>query len=700
MATPSNCPGPAGYRLDDAVLAVLFAQSPIGLHIYDTQLRLVRANTAARNIREFPIDRMLGRSMLELMQAFGVVEPEALERMARDVLERGEPALNVRFRVRSHQAPPVERVVSLSCFRLQDPDGTVLGVVAATPDVTEQARAEAGLRLLNRAAVEVGTTLDIFRTAAEFCEIAVPELADTVVVDVLDPVVRGEAPAPDAAVHAVPLRRAGFHSMPGRGGPAIRESGPPTTNTHGTGARSALQPELIQRLDPGSSRDTPLIKAGVHSMMVVPMQARRVMLGLACFYRWRNPIRFDQGDLILAEQLVATATARLDNARLYSRERSVARILQRNLRHPASFAHAAVDTAHAFLPAGAGGGWFDVIPLSGARVALAVGDPTDPALKATAAMGELRAAMSALSELDLPPDELLARLHDLASRPTPRTEPTEPGEPPDQAWSATCVYAIYDPVTRTCTVARAGHPAPALVLPDGRVELLDVPPAPPLGQGAAEYGVTERILPEGSLLLLFNSALLPDGGQSARRPLDRLRRIAANPRAALQDTCDTITQALAPQPPLQDTVLLLARTHALGPAQTAAWALPNTPQAVAEARKATTRQLADWNLTDLLDDTTLIVSELVTNAVRYAKGPIELRLIVDQRLTCEITDDSSTAPHLRRALDGDEGGRGLFITAQLTERWGVRPARRGKTIWAELRTQSFHRTRSTLSSAA
>ncbi|MGW7548531.1 ATP-binding protein [Streptomyces sp. NPDC054770] len=79
----------------------------------------------------------------------------------------------------------------------------------------------------------------------------------------------------------------------------------------------------------------------------------------------------------------------------------------------------------------------------------------------------------------------------------------------------------------------------------------------------------------------------------------------------------------------------------------------------------------------------LIVSELVTNALRYGRPPLELRLILDHTLTCEVTDRATTTPRLRHARATDEGGRGLFIVAQLAEAWGARHSADGKTIWTE-----------------
>ncbi|MFE1754730.1 SpoIIE family protein phosphatase [Streptomyces anandii] len=767
MTDPPRASVTGGSGLDEAVAGVLFGQSPGGLHVYDTALRLTRVNTAARSIREFPVDRMIGRSLLDVLEAFHAEDPAAVVDAARGVLETGSPVLDLHFRVRNEQDPPQERVASVSVFRLDDHEGTPQGVAATVTDITERVGALARLELLDRATACVGTTLDVFRTAAELCEVVVPELADSVTVHVLDSVLRGQAPVLGGVTGELPLRRAASRSVDGAdpqqaplgaagrhvcvcaGGKALpglsselttdlhappgpdrcptadrSDVPPPAPGPHpGSGRHEAPDqnpapgphpdPGPAPARDPGPGRDAhdggspgpdtagtadpaphpdrgPDARrpsAGPESRMTVPMRARGVLLGVACFHRRLRAVPFDRGDLALAEQLAARAALCLDNARLYTRERSVARIVHRNLRHPEFRTHPGVDTAYAYLPAGAGGGWFDVLPLSGSRVALAAGDTTGHLVDATAAMGELRVAATALSELDLPPDEILARLHDLTSRFARAPRGPGPEESAAQTWPATCVYLVYDPVTRGCAMASAGHPPPALILPDGTVDILDVPLGPPLGQGVGEYGVAERTLPEGSVLVLYNPALLTDGTSPAPAhiPPAGLRRAAAA-RDRLEDACDAVVDALAPERPPEDVIVLLARTRTLPADRTASWTLSSHPRAVAEARRAVAARLTAWGLEGLVDEARLVVSELVTNAVRYGAGSLELRLIREQALTCEVTDESSTAPQLRRALVSDEGGRGLFITAQLTERWGVRPARRGKTVWAELRT--------------
>lgn len=141
--------------------------------------------------------------------------------------------------------------------------------------------------------------------------------------------------------------------------------------------------------------------------------------------------------------------------------------------------------------------------------------------------------------------------------------------------------------------------------------------------------------------------------------------------------------ALVPERPIDDVALLLARTKRLDADHYASWDLPADPAVVSNARKRAAAQLDAWGLDDAVFTTELVVSELVTNAIRYGGDPIRLRLIRDTALICEVFDGSSTAPHLRRARIFDEGGRGLLLVASLTERWGTRYSSTGKTIWAE-----------------
>ena len=258
--------------------------------------------------------------------------------------------------------------------------------------------------------------------------------------------------------------------------------------------------------------------------------------------------------------------------------------------------------------------------------------------------------------------------------------------------SATCLYAVYDPVSRCCTLARAGHPPPAIVCPGGTAEFLDVPACPLLGLGGLPFEETEVELPEDSLLVLYTDGLIEsrqrdiDTGLTAMREvLDDVQPDGLPPPATpwLETVCDTVLEALLPDRAEDDAALLIARTSALPDDRIVSWDLPADPAVVADARAQAARQLAAWGLEEASCTTELIVSELLTNAIRHAEPPIQLRMILDRALSCEVSDGSSTTPHLLCPDCYDEGGRGLMIVAQLTERWGTRHTPTGKTIWAE-----------------
>lgn len=670
--------------VDRAVLEALFNQSPISVTVMDAELRHQRVNSAAERITSFRAEQLIGRRIGELTPRGGVEEIEGVLRRVRDT---GEPVLDFKFAGYVPSDPDREHVWSLSSFRLTDPAGGLLGMCQTFVDVTEGHRAQQRLALLAEASEHVGSTLDVVRTAQELADTSVPGLADFVSVDLLEAAVRGEKLNPDTVTGRVLLRRAGFCSV--RQGSAAA--------AYPVGDIMALHPGTLQArcLTEGRSvlarrlgtDDWPDLDArvaakmrelGVHSLMVVPLRARGITLGVASFGRGPASQRYDEGDLSLAEEVCSRAALCVDNARRYTREHTTALALQRSLLPHDLPEYLAVETAHRYVPAaahaGAGGDWYDVLPLSGARVGLVVGDVIGHDLHAAAIMGRLRTAVHTLAALDLDPDEVLTQLDDLVLRLI---------QEDSDFLGATCLYAVYDPVSRLCTFARAGHPPPALVEPDGVVEFLhDIPSNLPLGVGGLPFETIERQLPEGTVLALYTDGLVEDLGRDIDKGLDRLADVLAGSDGSLEQLCQA-TVALTAEPRADDVALLLARTRGLEADRVVSWELPADPALVAEARAFTDRRLLSWGLEPLSFATELIVSELVTNAIRHACGPIALRLIYAESLICEVSDGSLSAPHLRRARTNEEGGRGLFLVAQLGSRWGTRYGRAGKTVWVE-----------------
>ncbi|MFJ9566608.1 SpoIIE family protein phosphatase [Streptomyces fuscichromogenes] len=540
------------------------------------------------------------------------------------------------------------------------------------------------LELLTDASTRIGTTLDVRRTAEELAETAVPRLADYVTIDLPEAVLRGE----EAADPCSDLYRTVVHGIrddcPFDPVGKRTDYGPATPHQRClTSGQAVLEPDLRSAMgwiDHDPLRAETLLDQ-LSSLVAVPLVARGVILGVAVFYRGQHHAPFDDDDRSLVQELAGRAALSIDNARRYTRERSMVLALQRSLLPQGLPDQDAVDVAHRYLPAESdvGGDWYDVIPLSGTRVGLLVGDVVGHGMLSAATMGRLRTAARSFAELDFSPDEVLTHLDNLVGR-LDREDPDAGGA---GVFGATCLYAVYDPTTQQCTMARAGHPPPALVRPDGTVSFPDLPAGPPLGLGGLPFEAVDIDLPENSRLVLYTDGLIEGRDRDVDVVLDRLRDVLAHPERTPDEICETVLDTVAPVHPHDDIALLVARTHALAPERIASWDLPADPALVSDVRAAALRQLADWGLEEAGFAAELMLSELVTNAIRHGSGPVRVRLLHGRTLICEVSDRSNTAPHLRRAASTDEGGRGLFLVAQLAQSWGTRYIRQGKVIWAE-----------------
>ncbi|MBR8640328.1 SpoIIE family protein phosphatase [Streptomyces tuirus] len=696
----SELAGAPGWPMSRTVLEQMVADAPVGIAIVDTDLRFVWSNTALEQFGGGPAPARLGLRFADVQPG---MDAQAVEAQMRHVLETGEAVSGYEHVGHVRSAPLRETAHMLSFTRLDDDQGRPIGVYYTVVDMTERHRARQRLALLDRANESIGRSLDLVRTAQELADVAVPGLADLVTVDLLETVLGGAElmSGPLADAEEVALRRAGHRAaedglpeaVVGIGEVATYLAGSPPVRSLITGRswrEERLDPQAgVWTADAPGGRRTTFLELGLHSVMTVPVRARGTTLGVTTFFRRRHREPFDEEDLRLAEDLVSRAAVCVDNARRYTRERDAALVLQRSLLPRRLPEQDAVEVAVCYRPAdeltGLGGDWYDLIPLSGSRVALVVGEVPGHGIDAAAAMGQLRTAVRTLAALDLPPDEVLAHLDDVVARSAREggAEPGAAGTDSAQSLGSGCLYVVYDPVDGRCSMAAAGHPAPAVVLPDGSVTFVDLPQGPPLGVGGPPFEAVELSLVAGSTLALHTDGLLARGENWAvDAGRERLRRALAQ-AGPLEARCRAVVDALVPARPHDDVALLMARTRRLGAEQVAAWDLPSDPAVVADARRAATRQLAHWGLDELSFTTELVVSELVTNAIRYADGPIRLRLIRERALVCEVFDGGATAPHLRHPRTTDEGGRGLLLVSQLAQRWGTRFVPDGKIIWAE-----------------
>ncbi|WP_327290989.1 SpoIIE family protein phosphatase [Streptomyces sp. NBC_01198] len=560
----------AARLLTDALLD----QAPIAFAIWDTDLRAVWLNDSAAAQASGPRDAIVNRHVDEAGENFDLTD--AMPAL-RGVLETGTPVID--HEIRRRQASGGERAFSVSMFRLEGDDGVPLGLCTMGIDASES-HVRSQMSLLSSAGTRIGTTLDIATTAQELADVAVPALADFATVDLSDWRPAGSSPQErlyDNEFGSPTFRRAGASSVNPGVPEAVFKVGdvvflPPTSpivRPLSTG-RSHFEP----RLNTGQSwlvddpaRHEAIKRARMHSAMIVPLMARGEILGVAVFARTRNQTSFTRDDLFLAEELCARAALSLDNARRYSRERSAALALQGDLLPARLPDGTGLDLYHRYLPTdrqGVGGDWYDVIPLPNGRVGLVVGDVVGHGINAAAAMGRLRTAVNTLADQCLPPHELLARLDHVAVRLSRGAyDPRHLGIPP---LAATCLYAVHDRTTGRCTIARAGHPPPLIIDPDGRAEFIHAPAGAPIGWGLSSYESVDVDIAENGFLAMYTDGLVERRGEDIDAGMDRLTAAftAAVGQAGgdLDDIGDAVIDRMTRGTrPEDDIALLLARVQ-------------------------------------------------------------------------------------------------------------------------------------------
>lgn len=712
---------------DLAASQAIFGQSPFGFLLFGTDLTVKRANRRFAAVFGGSAEDHRGRTVHDYL-----ARPEA-ERMTaalRKVLETGESVADLQI-VGAAPGSTDRRHWSINLYRVHSGSGRPVGVAGLGIDVTrrhnaarEAASARRNLALLNEAGARIGNSLDLEATARELLDVAVPGFCDLASVDLYQGLLTGdEAPpgrfgsshdvgygAGSAELRRVAVASAVSDSRVRVGRP---RSGQDDTTERTAGAdgevccdTGAIEVGSVHRY-PFNSPCADALRAGrirtvpgadgslVQSTLVVPMVAHDTVVGLVQFSRAKGSEPFGERDRALAVELAARAAVCIDNARLYRREHERALILQRSLLPPGDPEAAGLDIACRYLPGTAatevGGDWFDVIQLPGHRTALVVGDVMGRGLRAAVAMGELRTAVRTLAQLDLEPAEVLSHLDEIArglgapvgAQQSARAHKAR-GPELSEVYLATCVYAVYDPVTRRCTFANAGHLPPVLVEPGEEALLLDVPPGMPLGVGGEPFEEVEVELPEGALLALYTDGLVESRDHPLDEGLSAFRNALANPGRPLEDVCDHVLSTLDTRHGEDDIALLMARIQGLPAEAVGDWRLPREPRSVGRARELARAQLTTWELEPLVDTVELLVSELVTNALRYGEGEIRLRLLRDRTLVCEVWDAGLVQPRRRRAKDTDEGGRGLQLVGLLSAAWGSRRTPRGKTVWFEL----------------
>ncbi|MFI8518533.1 SpoIIE family protein phosphatase [Streptomyces sp. NPDC085481] len=567
------------------------------------------------------------------------------------------------------------------------------------PDAAAARREGDRLRFVGAATRRIARGLDLDEIVLGLCRATVPTFSDAILVYLRDPLPVGdERPAEPFVLRLRRTDRLRLTDLEGEELVLVPDPDPtPAAELCEVRSGSALA-EVLRgvRPVPGDSAAAraalPELLGGDHPLpagqraILAPLRGRRRVIGAAVFLRRPERAGFEPNDLLVAAQLATHTALGIDKAVLYGREAYIADELQRTMLPDSLPQPTGVRLASRYLPAAetarVGGDWYDAIPLPGSRVALVVGDVMGHSMTSAAIMGQLRTTAQTLAGLDLPPQEVLHHLDEQAQR-------------LGENRMATCMYAVYDPVSHRITIANAGHPPPILLHLGGRAEVLRVPPGAPIGVGGVDFEAVELDAPAGATLLLYTDGLVESRLRDVWTGIEQLReRLAATAQLTgpdhsppLEALCDDVLDMLGPGDRDDDIALLAARFDGIAPSDVAYWFLEPEDAAPGRARRLARRALARWDLEELSDSVELLISEVVTNAVRYAERPVTLRLLRTDVLRCEVGDDSPQLPRQRRARDTDEGGRGLFLVNRLARRWGATRLSGGKVVWFELATR-------------
>jgi PAS domain S-box-containing protein len=674
----------AGAEEAFGLVEAIITSAPVGIAVFDLDLQYVRVNDAFASLSGVPADEHVGGRVGDVMPL-----PPQVGADLRRVVTTGRTILGRHVEIGGSADT---RHFTVSYFPVRTSAGVMLGAGATLVEITDAKRSEAErarllaqaeaaqqrLAILATASTVLTTTMELDELLERLARVLTPAVADWAIIQLVSPngVVEHVAVANRQAEEADAL--AAFM----RSSPLQRDGEGPVAEVLRTGQSQLLRSDSIKDAlsNAATDRGAPDFAAqfAVRSSVIVPIEVRNQIHGVLILST-EGDRDLSEDDLDLAVEIAHRAALAVMNARAFQQEHQIAETLQRVMLPGTTPSLPGLEVAVRYLAASnhasVGGDWYDVIAFADGEVGIVVGDVVGHDINASTTMGQLRSALRAVACED-------------------HGDPAHALQRVDRVFDtlgltyATCVLGIVDPVSRSLRWSSAGHPPPLLVR-DGTAAFLTGGEGVILGVTGGEDAVSTTVeLREDDVLVLYTDGLVERRGEPLGDGLDRLLSTASRLATTDPETlADGLLAALRPDTDARDddVAILVARVRPSGHV-TQDLELASTPASATTARHFAADVLARAGWGEQVDIATLLVSELVTNALVHGQPPCRLHIDAGTDIIeIAVEDADPTIPQRVDAGELDEHGRGYLLIDALSDSWGVRPHRSGgKAAWFRL----------------
>jgi len=547
--------GLPGRQLVEGTLAAIV--------VLDAQLRHLYVNPAWAEISGLPASAFLGRTLGEVLP-----DLQRPDDVLAEVLADGRPRETTISGTTGVSSPLGQRLWRAVYHRVELPgqDAGLCGIGVEISSLRsyldDLETAHLRLALLDAVATRVGTTLDIETTCQELSDFLAPSLADMAAVGIVEEEFTGAPPPRPGFVRLRKVRGSApagmewlLHQMGGPGPYIDIPRGVATRHCMDVGRPwlgNLASDDLFQKVTVDPERTRIFRAAGIHSLLIVPLITAGRPVGVVLMGRTGTSQPFSDDDVTTIQAVAARAALSVDSARRYSHEHTMALELQRALLAEPRAPHPGVEVTARYIPSGrsvlVGGDWYDSIPLPDAQTLLVMGDVMGHGFQAAVTMSQYRSLLRTIATDFTGVEEILEEFdRQVAQLGLDRL--------------ATCLLAVMDPQDGTCTAASAGHPPPAVLRPDGSIDILWLPAGPPIGTGLGGYEPLTATMAPGTTLMLYTDGLVERRGTDIDDSVQEFQGLSLSADTPLDDLLDTVLARLANGAYEDDVAILAARQH-------------------------------------------------------------------------------------------------------------------------------------------